>query len=81
MALNAKGIVMGLVVIWKPLEVSFKDWILCHTILHRRFHYVGSKELVCLTMVYGPYILAKKVSFLSNIHAIKFVHQDEFWIQ
>lgn len=80
MALDAKGNVDGLAIIWNPSKVIFQDWIAFPRILSRRFRYIGTKEMVFLTDVYGPHFPSMKEVFLLNLTTIRGQPLYHFWI-
>lgn len=62
MAIEVRGSSGGVTILWNPSEIIFQDWRATLRVFTGYFRYIGTKELLTLTIIYGPSVSTEKTS-------------------
>lgn len=70
MALDVTGATGGLGILWNPTLVSISNFVMSINMLSTCFHVLGTSIRGVITNVYGPFQLARKSTFLEEMHSL-----------
>ena len=79
-AIDSRGAVGGLVILWNSWEVNLSYFLETPFTLSAYFHILGTRIKGLVTNVYGPPRVEKKLAFLDSITDIKEIFEDKAWI-
>ena len=78
MALDARGTVGGITIVWNLVEVTTDNWVALSRSLTGRFRQIGTKKYLGIMAVYDPHIQGEQATFLTSIRNLRNLHQDKY---
>ena len=80
MALDASGTIGGLGLLWKPNLVSITNFFASRYMISACFHVLGTSVKGVITIVYGPFQLERKTTFLEELRLLSAWVGRDHWI-